>query len=175
LDRFLALSAEITAFTVFELRGTGVAKSYLDKADKVLGEPLMDSLLNAYQRIAAATQSGSVQRTELLRKALFGDEKLGPVARNVIKLWYIGIWFELPSAWTEKYGALENNVSEMVSALAYTEGLLWQAAGANPSGAKAPGYGSWAAPPTVAVAPGQGSWAVPPPAAGTQSNGKTPV
>ncbi|WP_411075768.1 hypothetical protein [Streptomyces sp. cmx-4-7] len=35
----------------------------------------------------------------------------------------------------------------VVSPDAYTEGLLWRAIGAHPSGAKAPGYGSWASPP----------------------------
>ncbi|HYO83919.1 MAG TPA: hypothetical protein VES20_21125, partial [Bryobacteraceae bacterium] len=41
------------------------------------------------------------------------------------------------------------NVGFMVSAAAYTEGLLWPAIGANPPGAKGPGYGSWALPPRV--------------------------
>jgi hypothetical protein len=36
-----------------------------------------------------------------------------------------------------------------VNESAYTEGLLWVAIGANPPGAKAPGYGSWARPPQI--------------------------
>lgn len=35
----------------------------------------------------------------------------------------------------------------VVSPAAYTEGLLWRAIGAHPSGTKAPGYGSWVQPP----------------------------
>ena len=51
--------------------------------------------------------------------------------------------------WTESFGALENDVTFVVSPAAYTEGLLWRAIGARPHGAKAPGYGSWAAPPRI--------------------------
>jgi hypothetical protein len=59
------------------------------------------------------------------------------------------MWYELPRAWTEAYGAREKNFTFTVSANAYTEGLIWPAIGANPSGAKAPGYGSWADPPKI--------------------------
>jgi hypothetical protein len=48
----------------------------------------------------------------------------------------LGIWVELPRAWTQTFGALEKNVPFMVSANAYTEGLQWPAIGANPPGAK---------------------------------------
>jgi hypothetical protein len=37
----------------------------------------------------------------------------------------------------------------VVSAASYTEGLLWPTIGANPNGAKAPGYASWAQPPRI--------------------------
>ena len=36
-----------------------------------------------------------------------------------------------------------------VTSASYQEGLLWRAIGANPPGAKAPGYGSWAKPPRI--------------------------
>jgi len=142
LDRFLAFSSELTAFTTVELQGTGQAQSYLAVVDEVVGHTLTNQLLDAYHRIASrAPQRGSA-RDDLLRRDLFGDEKLGPIARNVIKLWYIGIWYELPRAWTEAFGAREKDTTFMASAAAYTEGLLWPAIGANPPGAKAPGYGS---------------------------------
>ena len=88
-------------------------------------------------------------REAFLRRELYGDPRLGPVARNVIKLWYVGIWYELPSAWVEAYGAGPADVDTMVSGAAYAEGLLWVAIGANPPGAKAPGYGSWTGPPCI--------------------------
>lgn len=146
IDRFLAFSAEITAFTVFELQGTGQAEAYFATVTDVVGLGLMEKLLDAYERMQCKTQE---ERDVCLRREIFGDEKLGPIARNIIKLWYVGIWYELPHAWIEAFGAREKNITYMVSATAYTEGLLWPAIGANPPGAKAPGYGSWIGPPQI--------------------------
>lgn len=146
IERFLAFSADVTAFTVFELRGTGQAEAYLATVTDIVGREMMDQLLDAYDRLRSEAQE---ERDFRLRREIFGDEKLGPIARNIIKLWYVGIWYELPHAWTEAFGAREKNIKFTVSATAYTEGLLWPAIGANPSGAKAPGYGSWAGPPQI--------------------------
>ena len=71
------------------------------------------------------------------------------MARNLIKLWYVGIWYELPRAWIEAFGARAANITFMASAQAYTEGLLWPSIGANPPGAKAPGFASWVGPPQI--------------------------
>ena len=142
---FLAYSAEATAFTLFELRGTGQAQAYLDKVIEVVGAPLLTNLLAVHAE-APATEPA---RREHLRRQLFGDARLGQVARNIVKLWYVGIWYELPPAWIEAYGAGFADVDTMVSSQAYAEGLLWVAIGANPPGAKAPGYGSWTGPPEL--------------------------
>jgi hypothetical protein len=144
LDRFLRFSAEVTAFTEFELRGTGMAESYLNAAVGVIGPDLFAQLLDAYDRIQGG---GPDMRVDRLRRDVFGNEKLGPIARNIIKMWYIGVWYTLPREWTDSFGPVANDDTFMVSAVAYTEGLLWPAIGANPPGAKGPGYGSWAHPP----------------------------
>jgi hypothetical protein len=148
IDQFLIFSAEVTAFSVFELRGTGMAEAYFNAVVGVVGESILAELLGAYAYLEGTPES---ERESRMRQVIFGHEKLGPIARNLIKLWYIGIWEELPHAWTEAYGAIENNVPFMVSAAAYTEGLLWPAIGANPPGAKAPGYASWALPPQIST------------------------
>ncbi len=80
---------------------------------------------------------------------ILGDERLGDVARAVTKLWYSGTWFELPHAWTERYGPKPKDTTFVPSPDAYVEGLCGKAIGAHPAGAKAPGYGSWAAPPRI--------------------------
>ena len=146
LQRFLDFSAEVTAFSEFDLEGTGQAESYLESVVSVVGKATLRELLDAYQR---ATREAGDGRKERLYRDIFSSEKLGPVARNIIKMWYVGVWYELPPEWTESFGALENDVTFFVSPAAYTEGLLWRAIGANPPGAKAPGYGSWAAPPRI--------------------------
>jgi hypothetical protein len=150
LQRFLAFSAEVTGFTNFDLVGTGQAEPYLSTVIEVVGEAFVDDLLDAYDEVSEQAKDDPALIDNLLRKEIFSDEKLGPVARNVIKLWYVGIWYQVPRDWMEEFGAWEANDMFMVSASAYTEGLLWPAIGANPPGAKGPGYGSWAAPPRLA-------------------------
>lgn len=148
LAQFVALSTELTAFTAFELHGTGQAPAYLSTVDEVVGEQLVDDLVALYTQIRdEAPEADAFARR--LRADVLSDERLGPVARNIIKLWYVGIWYELPRAWREAFGARENGASFTVSATSYTEGLLWPAIGASPPGAKPPGYGSWADPPRI--------------------------
>jgi hypothetical protein len=146
-QRFIHFSSEVTAFSVFDLHGTGQAQSYLSTVIRVVGEAVLAELLDAYDR--AAGTAGA------LATEIFSDEKLGPIARNIIKLWYAGTWYELPSEWTESFGALANDGTFTASSQAYPEGLLWRAIGANPAGAKAPGYGSWAFAPVFPPIPGE--------------------
>jgi hypothetical protein len=172
LERFVAFSAEATAFSPVDLWGTGQAAGYLATVQEEAGDQILRDLLEAACPGPAAGQ-------------VFTDEKLGPLARNIIKLWYSGVWYELPTQWAARFGApvkavpaqrrpgqqgvagyalsdskgpLEQQgrqrtpartASYVVSAAAYTEGLLWRAIGAHPQGAKAPGYGSWAVPPEI--------------------------
>lgn len=144
--KFLAFSSEVTAFSVFELEGTGQADAYFAAVQSVVGAAVLEELLDAY---AAVRHLDDEQRPHALRREIFGDEKLGPIARNVVKLWYAGIWYQLPRSWTLAFGAREKDTTFTVSASAYPEGLMWRAVGAHPPGAKAPGYGSWAEPPTI--------------------------
>ena len=159
LERFLAFSSDVTAYSVFELRGTGLAETYLATIEEVVGRQLLDSMLDTYDAAVAAADSGGAASipggtppavlADLLRRDLFSDLRLGPVARNVVKMWYVGVWYELSPSWTDAYGAQQRNIAFTVSAAAYPEGLLWPSIGANPPGAKAPGYGSWAQPPRI--------------------------
>ena len=154
-DEFLCLSVDLTAFEETDLLGTGLAWQYLAKVQAACGDEVVAALLEAHRaaRADAVTGEGSDPDQALLDRALrhriFSDECLGPVARNVIKLWYAGMWYALPSAWTDRYGARAAGETSTVTAASYQEGLLWRAIGANPPGAKAPGYGSWTQPPRI--------------------------
>lgn len=153
LERFLAFSAEVTAFTRFDLAGTGQAESYLDVVRRVVGDDVLGELLDVYDGVVAAEPDDRTARAGVLTRRILSDEKFGPVARNVIKLWYVGVWYQLPPEWGEAFGVPENDGTFTASPQAYPEGLLWKAVGANPPGAKAPGYGSWAHPPRIPAIP----------------------
>jgi hypothetical protein len=146
LTRFLAFSAEMTAFSVFDLLGTGQAEAYLAAVVERVGSGALEQLFDAYH---AAACRPPTDREFILQARIFDDDKLGPIARNIIKMWYVGTWYELPHGWNAAFGGRAENDTFVVSADAYAEGLLWTAIGANPPGAKAPGYGSWAQPPQI--------------------------
>jgi hypothetical protein len=153
-EDFLALSVDLTAFEQTDLLGTGLARQYLAKVRAACGDEVVAALLEAHRaaRADAAGDAGNHDRTPLdraLRHRILSDERLGPVARNVIKLWFAGMWYGLPPEWTDRYGANTAAETSTVTAASYQEGLLWRAIGANPPGAKAPGYGSWAQPPRI--------------------------
>lgn len=145
LEDFLALSAELTGFTRYDLAGTGQAQLYLQTMREIVGEKNVKELLNAFRGI----DPNAMERG--LRVTILSDEKLGPIARNVIKMWYVGSWYELPGEWRERFGENDKDRTFVVSPASYVEGLMWPAIGANPSGAKPLGYGSWALPPKIDV------------------------
>ena len=153
-EDFLNLSVDLTAFEQVDLLGTGLARQYLAKVRAACGDEVVTALLDAYReaRADAAGTAGSPDPSLLdraLRHRIFSDDLLGPVARNVIKLWYAGMWYGLPPEWTDANGAQTAAETSTVGTGSYQEGLLWPAIGANPPGAKAPGYGSWALPPRI--------------------------
>lgn len=149
LEDFLSLSVDLTAFPETDLLGTGLADQYLAKVRAACSDAVVAGLFAAH-KAARAEAAGDPDRLDrALRHRIFGDDCLGPVARNVIKLWYAGMWYGLPPEWTDSFGAQAAAQTSTVTAASYQEGLLWRAIGANPPGAKAPGYGSWAAPPRI--------------------------
>jgi hypothetical protein len=154
LDEFVAFSAAVTGFKQFDLHGTGQAADYLSTVAAGAGDEVLAELLDAWTLVHGEASGDDALEHSLLRREVFSDPRLGPVARNVVKLWYVGIWYELPRAWIDACGALERNYTFMVSPSAYVNGMLWTAIGANPPGARGPGFASWTGPPKI---PGAGS------------------
>ena len=70
---FLSLSATITGFTAFQLRGTGQAEPYFAALIDILGEATVAALLRAFRRVQAEAGAEEAALDRLLRAALFGD------------------------------------------------------------------------------------------------------
>lgn len=115
---------------------------YTHTLEAVLPTGVLDELLSAYERLPGADRAERAVASDIL-----DDTKLGPVARNVILLWYLGAWAGMPDDWRAAYGTCPLDEHHVISGAAYQAGLQWVAAGAHPAGSAAQGFGSWASPP----------------------------
>jgi hypothetical protein len=103
-------------------------------------------------RICARLVDAKADPASLLDSPVFG-----PLARNIIRMWYLGQWKRIPPEWfdlpeiaADKPTVLDQfgrNADRVISGQAYQQGLAWTAMGVNPMGAKQPGFGSWSWPP----------------------------
>jgi hypothetical protein len=141
-ERFIDLSALLTGFQRAQLLGTGVADQYLRTLEEAVCGEVLDDLLHACERLPSGERSEAAVASEIL-----DHPDRGPVARNLIMLWYSGAWRALPDDWRRMHGASPLDTDRVVSGEAYVAGLQWVAAGAHPIGARPQGFGSWALPP----------------------------
>jgi hypothetical protein len=141
---FVALSAGLTGFRKVDLWATGQVEVYLEQLFAIVGDAIVARLLLAGKQALASTTPVAA-----LRGLVLDDPDLGPVARSVIILWYLGQWTPLPHDWRDRNGSSPLDISRVISADAYRAGLVWAAAGAHPMGADPPGYGSWATAPAT--------------------------
>lgn len=146
LDVFLNLSVSLTGFSRLYLGGTGVGSEYLATLDTIVPGDIVDRLLTTFE-----SQPGDDQ----ISAQVLNDETLGPVARNIIVMWYSGTWTPLPEDWCKANGHSPKDKGHVVSAAAYQSGLQWAAIAAHPAGALPPGFASWASPPLQMQAGGQ--------------------
>lgn len=138
VEQFLGLSTVLTGFDRTQLLGTDMTSGYLRTLDETLPAGVLDELLAAYQRLPEGEEREAAVTADILN-----DQKLGPVARNLILLWYCGTWTTLPDAWRAKYGISPLDTNRVVSGEAYQAGLQWAVAGAHPPGSSQQGFGSW--------------------------------
>ena len=140
-QQFLSLSAALTGFSHAELSATGMADVYYDTFASLLGEAMLGCQLIAWAKIA---QFQPQVRDQAIAGRMMTDATVGPMARNLITLWYLGQWTQMPAEWRGANGAHANDMDQIASADAYVESLVWKAMRGHPQGAKQPGFGSWA-------------------------------
>ena len=153
MKSFLEFSVLLTGFPRFYLQGTGQASLYFDTIRDIIGEEIFGDVLQIFDdlNIQAKNSKDESILTNGLRSELLGSQKLGPIVRNIIKLWYMSTWYQLPQEWRDAFGLKINDRTFIPSPQAYPEGLLWPTIGVNPPGAKGPGYATWIDPPSVAL------------------------
>ena len=150
LAQFTSLSAFLTGFDAAELHGTGMMQVYFDLIPSIIGPEYFGRLLSRWSNIYIRGAGDEPLLEELVTTGLLEDDTLGPLARNLIALWYLGMWNQLPGDWRNVHGAWSGDTTFIVSPQSYTSALVWKALHSHPPGAKQPGYGSWALPPEEA-------------------------
>ena len=145
-ELFLQLSEALTGYSSADLHGTGLLETYYNEVRDIVGGRIFGRLLLTWKEIR--DEAGTrILEDEEVRTRILGNAMLGPIARNIITMWYVGNWNQLPRVWRQKYGAQARDQTRVISARAFREGLIWNAIGAHPPTAKSPGFGTWAAPP----------------------------
>ncbi len=147
LDNFVGLSALLTGFAASTLNPPlspqPVAVEYLAfmrKPEADVDPATLERLLATYQAIALlppAEQPAQVQAQVLT------DPQIGPLARNIIRMWYLSIWYD----GYQSGGVSGFSPGTVVSSNAYTKGLAWDVMQAHPMGYSEMHYGYWADPP----------------------------
>jgi hypothetical protein len=141
-ELFLALSACLTGFEPLELTALGMADRYLQALDDRVPAAIVNNLLAVFQSMAP--QDGNALAR--LNENIMDDATFGPVARNVILLWYQGSWRQLPDDWRAAHGVCALDATQVLSEDAYLAGLQWTVAGGHPAGGQPQGFGSWSNP-----------------------------
>ncbi|AZL60759.1 hypothetical protein EI545_19195 [Tabrizicola piscis] len=152
IDDFVAISTVLTGYSRAELFGTGCADEYWHQFRRVVPDHILIEFFNGAAKLERLQETDPQAVALEIRSRYLSSEKLGPLARTLIQLWYLGQWVPLPPSWRSRFGASRFDVARVISVLAYKEGLVWDAIGAHPMGAKQQGFGSWAeAPPKGGV------------------------
>ncbi len=149
-EQFMGLSCALTGYDLAELHATGMAETYYDLVSTILGGGLLGDLLGAWTQAQLHAGGDETALAALMDEHIMEDARLAPMARNIAALWYLGQWNQMPGDWRSQYGAAAQDLTHVVSPLAYREGLVWPTIGAHPMGAKQQGFGAWALPPAGA-------------------------
>ena len=99
----------LTGFEEYELLGTGMLVRYYDELPRIIGEREVECA----PRRAVTGRPGD---EEAFRHLILDDPRYGPVARNVVLMWYLGTWTQLPREWRSAFGATSYDTDHVVSA-----------------------------------------------------------
>jgi len=144
MKSFTALSAGLTGYDSAELQSTGQIEVYYGVMTRILGGAIVGELLSAWAKVVEEASGEADAILAGLKKDILPDDLLGPVAKNLVTLWYTGGWTQMPGEWRSAHGASAEDLDAVISPAAYREGLVWNAIGAHPMSAKQQGYGAWA-------------------------------
>ena len=101
--------------------------------------PSFTTLLKFVKDIPKSSQS------DIIAFVKAGNDDIKFLARSIVLLWYLGSWYDPKDLQKQATAANPGrlNSSEVLSPKAYTQGLVWQIAGAHPMGYSNLQFGYW--------------------------------
>ena len=119
---FEELSAVLTGFSLADIQGTGMSRTYLMFLDDRKSDAPIDELLDAFDGLVANPDHLTSKEIGLVG-AILEDDALSPMSQQLIFMWYTGQW---------NYGKDDTFV---ISSQAYVESFSYIAAGGHPPAA----------------------------------------
>jgi len=92
-----------------------------------------------------AKKNPAPSAADIIASVNAGNDDIKFLARSIVLLWYLGSWYEPKDLKDQATAANPGriNSSEVLSPKAYTQGLVWQIAGAHPMGYSNLQFGYW--------------------------------
>jgi hypothetical protein len=133
LHEFIAMSSTLTGTQDLD---RGIAERYLERISKDTEGGKLNDLLRVFGEIQAA----GGDTTEAIRQRIMNDAALGPLAQQIIVLWYTSAIHKQD----EQGGHLFDFPDDPNE---YFSGLVWTAIRAHPLGLSGGYFGHWKYPP----------------------------
>jgi hypothetical protein len=139
IQDFADMSAALTGFLSSVLKPAldpvGLARTYYDFAVSQAGQLAVSTLLNTSRAIKG--QPAQQIADTLLETASPTPSAQAQLAQSIVAMWYLGSWY-IPG---------QGIAQQVVSSMAYTNGLVWKVMQSHPMGYSPFVFGYWSQPP----------------------------
>lgn len=145
LSNFVNLSAVLTGYQPSDLYDDfdpePVAIEYLAMLKSKVDAATVTNLITTFANINAqatplTTESEFIAEIQM---QIINDAQMGPVALNIVRMWYLSIWYEM----NQPQPITGFSAGTVVSMNAYTKGLAWDAGQAHAMGYSEMHFGYW--------------------------------
>jgi len=151
---FLVLSAALTGVSIQTLapefsRGSGDILSAVPGIDPFNIKDVYLTWIKGHApgvpfgTLLQIAQDNRQSPDDIVRKVSGSDDNIKFLARSIVLLWYLGSWYAPADLRNVLPGQRVFIPSQVVCAKAYTQGLVWQIAGAHPMGYSNLQFGYW--------------------------------
>jgi hypothetical protein len=142
IQDFADMSAALTGFQSSVLKPAldplNLAHEYYVFAVAQVGQAAMTALLNAYRAIK--TQTAQQIADTLLETSSSSPSAQAQLAQSIVAMWYLGSWY-VPGVLGG--GGFAPPPLQVISSVAYTNGLVWRVMQSHPMGYSAFTFGYW--------------------------------